>query len=174
MRGDDLHRADPQSLTQMMSAGVGDERLWAPDELGAILEHQLAAPLECDLSGLDNGLAEWLDEPGEAGDRPLGTFGDLLRHPSPPLRLLELTKEFAKARRSHPRSPLPDEIATVLYFLSIAAAMTRCGTRITRMDDHSLEYGLKWALKQPWLDDSSRGLLEEGLQAIGRSGGKTD
>jgi hypothetical protein len=174
MKHDDLDRTDPQSLTQMMSLDADGEGLWGPDELGAILEHQLAAPLECDLVGLDGGLAQWLAELNSCGDRPLRTFADLLYHPSPPPKLLELTKQFAKSRRNHPHSPLPDEVATVLYFLSIVAAMTRCGRRITRMDDSSLIYGLRWALRQPWLGDSARAILQEGLQAAGGTGPETE
>jgi len=170
MKDDDVHNSDPQSLTQMMSLDAGDEKLWSPEELGAILEHQLSAPLECDLGRLDSGLARRLREVNSAahpeGTRPLKSFRDLLSHPSPPLKLLELTKQFAKACRNNPHGPLPDEIATVLYFSSIAVAMTRCGQRITKMDDRSLEFSLNWALRQPWLDEASRGILQEGRNAI--------
>jgi hypothetical protein len=170
MKDDDLHGSDPQSLTQMMDLDAGAEKLWSPEELGAILTHQLVAPLECDLSHLDSGLALRLKQLRSTDDPPLSSFGDLLRHPSPPLNLLELTKQFAKACRNHPHSPLPDEVATVLYFLSIVVAITRCGRRITKMDDRSLEFSLNWALRQPWLDNSTRAILQEGLDAVGLSG----
>jgi len=174
MKDDDVHNSDPQSLTQMLSLDAGDEKLWSLEELGAILEHQLSAPLECDLGRLDSGLARRPRKVNSAahpeGTRPLKSFRDLLSHPSPPLRLLELTKQFAKACRNNPHGPLPDEIATVLYFLSIAVAMTRCGQRITKMDDRSLEFSLNWALRQPWLDEATRGILQEGLNALGSSG----
>ena len=170
MNDQDVHDSDPQSLTQMMNLDAGDEKLWAPEELGAILEHQLAAPLECDLSGLDSHLALRLRELNSTGDPALRTFGDLLHHPSPPLRFLELIKEFAKSCRNHPRSPLPDEVATVLYFSGIVVAMTRCAKRITKMDDRSLQYSLNWALKQSWLDEATRGILREGLDALGAAG----
>jgi hypothetical protein len=174
MKDGDIHNSDPQSLTQMLSLDAGDEKLWSPEELGAILEHQLSAPLECDLARLDRGLARCLRELNFAAHpesaRPLQSFRDLLSHPSPPLRLLELTKQFAKACRNDPQGPLPDEIATVLYFSSIVVAMTRCGQRITKMDDRSLEFSLNWALRQPWLDQATRQILLEGLSSLGPAG----
>lgn len=163
MNDSDLYSSDARSLSRMMDPQPGGGRLWEPDELGAILAHQLSAPLECDLGHLDGGLAERLQ--GAAGP-PMRTFAELLDHPHPPVELLELTKRFAKACRSDPQGPLPDEIATVLYFLSIAAALARCGRRITKMDDSSLRYSLDWALGLPWLDDSSRRLLRQGREAI--------
>jgi hypothetical protein len=167
MKEDDSYSSDPQSLTQMMNVDTGDEKLWAPEELGAILEHQLSAPLECDLSRLDSALARRLEELNSAADAPLRSFADLLHHPSPPLELLELTKQFAKTCRKHPHGPLPDEIATVLYFLSIVVAMIRCNCRITKMDDRSLAFSLNWALRQPWLDGPTRGILQQGVRALG-------
>lgn len=163
MKENNVPMDDAQSLTQMMDLEPGGPSLWKPEELGAVFEHQLSAPLECDLANRDEQLAARLEA---AGDPPIKSFQDLLHHPHPPIEVLELTKRFAKACRNHPDGPLPDEIATVLYILSIVAAMTKCGRRITRMDDQSLRYSLSWALKQPWLDDGSRRLLEEGRKSL--------
>ena len=169
MKDDEVHNSDPQSLTHMMNLDAGGQDLWGPEELGEILEHQLAAPLECDLDSLDKRLVRRLKEINSAGGTPLVSFGDLLHHPSPPVEFLELTKRFAKICRSDRHSPLPSEIATILYFSSIVVAMTKCGRRITKMDDRSVQYSLNWAIRQPWLDDSTRKILEEGLRIIGSS-----
>ena len=164
---DEAYKDDVLSLTHMMDLEPGGPSPWKPEELGPIFEHQLSAPLECDLGYLDKGLAKRLQT---VDDPPIRSFADLLGHPHPPLELLELIKRFAKACRNHPDSPLPDEIATVLYCLSIVAAITKCGRRITKMDDQSLRYSLDWALRQPWLDDSSHKLLREGRKALDPSG----
>jgi len=157
---------DPLSLTEMMSLEPGGREPWATDELRAVLEHQLSAPLLCDLDDATGELSELLEAVGAAGERPIRTFGDLLQHPHPPLGLLQRTKQFAKACRNRPDSALPDEIATVLYFMSIVAAMIKCGRRITRMDDASLRYSLDWAVRQTWLDEATHKLFKEGVAAI--------
>ena len=169
MKGREVDKDEARSLTFMMDLEGGGRRLWEPAELGAILEHQLSAPLECDLSHLEKDLARRLDELDSAPGKPIKTFADLLHHPHPPVELLELTKRFAKACRTRRDGPLPGEIATVLYFLSIAVALAKCDRRITKMDDQSLRYSLDWALKQPWLDASVRELLREGQAAIDSS-----
>jgi hypothetical protein len=97
----------------------------------------------------------------------LKSFGDLLYHPNPLPELLELAKEFAKEHRADAESPLPREVATVLYYASIAAALARCGRRITRHDDATLRKGFQWGCEQPWVDEATRGLLREGLQQVG-------
>lgn len=153
---------DAQSLTHMFDLDCDGARLWEPEELGAILEHQLAASVEYDLGRLDKDVAERLAAVNSAGGPPIDSFKDLLHHPQPPLEIVELTKRFAKACRSNPGGPLPDEVATVLYFLAIVVAMTRCRQRITGMDDQSLRHGLRWVLGQSWLDRATRELFEEG------------
>jgi len=158
----------PQSLAKMMDLGPDNHGLWEPEELGAILKHQLAAPLEFDLIGIDQsrlrGLcSHWPNSPA------LATFSDLLHHPRPPVELLKLTKDYAKASRSHPDSPLPEEVAGIVYLTSIVVAMTRCRKLITGLSVEGLSYGLSWALEQNWLDESIRKLLREGHDAL-RSG----
>ncbi len=158
----DPHTTEPQSLVHLMDLDLLGTQHWRPEELGAILAHQLAAPLVGDLRryapDLDRKLAA-------ARAR---TFGQLLFHTQPPVELLDAVKRFAKASRADPDSPLPDEIATVLYFAAIAAAMVRCGQRITHMGDEALQYGLAWVRRQAWLDPQSRALFDEASAALNR------
>ena len=153
------------SLAKMIDLGEGPQGLWSPAELGTILKHQLTAPLEFDILGVSRDqlqqLRARLSAPAE-----IRTFGDLLGHPKPPVELLELTKQFAKAGYGHADSPLPDEVAAVLYVASIVAALLRCGKRITRLGDEGIRYGVERALRQPWLDPSTRELLEAGRRWI--------
>jgi len=161
----DVSKSGSQSLAKMMDLGAGGQGMWKPEELGAILEHQLSAPLELDLIGLQRPLVERLRVARE-GNPPIQSFRDLLNHPLPPVDLLDAVKQFAKASRGCPDAPLPDEIATVFYFLSIVVALTKCGQRITHLDDQSLRHGLDWALGQSWLDDSTRRLFEAGRRSL--------
>jgi len=145
----------------MLDLGVAKEQLWEPDELGLILEHQLASPLEFDIIGMKPDQLEQLKSDWQTTP-PIETFGDLLFHPRPPVRFLELTKEFARASRGHSERPLPDEVASVVYLASIMAAFARCEKRITGLSDDGLRYGLTWALGQAWLRGPMRELFEEG------------
>jgi hypothetical protein len=160
-----IGESNTESLARLMNLEPEREGLWGPGELGEILAHQLSASLEFDLLGLDENLVhklrtEW------ASDPPIETFSDLLHHPCPPVEFLELTKQFAKASRSHPDSPLPDEVAAVLHLLSVVVARTKCDRRITGLSDEGLRFSLEWALEQSWIDDSTRSLLKEGRKAV--------
>jgi hypothetical protein len=150
----------------MMDLHTEGQPLWKPEELGAILEHQLAAPVAFDLGALDSGLNLRLQSLTPAGP-PLNSFRDLFHHPQPPLELLLLTKDFAKRCHYWPDSPIPDEIASVLYLLAIVVAMTRCHRAISRLDNKALRYSLDWALSQSWLDDSTRTLLRDSGKTLG-------
>jgi hypothetical protein len=151
----------------MMAVDGGDQGLWQPEELEAMLQHQLSAPLEFDFSYLGREATRRLDVLGSSQGPPIATFHDLLHHRSPPVKLLEITKEFAKACRTRSDRLLPNEIAAMLYLLSIVVARTRCGRRITKLEDDALRHSLDWALKQPWVDESTRELLREGDRVIG-------
>jgi RNA polymerase sigma-70 factor (ECF subfamily) len=130
-----------------------------PADAAALLRYALAAPVPLDPEATD---------PGAAGRRPR-SLGELLHHPSPLPELLEQAKDFAKENRNDPESPLTREVATVLYYAAIAAALARCGRRITRSDDEALRRGFQWCCKQPWLDEATRGLLDEGLLRLGEA-----
>ena len=143
-----------------MELGNAPARVWQAEELGAVFRHQMAAPVSVDLGAFGPGAAGKLWTLVEAGNLLLRSFRDLFQHPSPPIELLELVKDFAKLNCDRPESVLPTEIATVLYFLSIAAALVRCRRRITELSDAQLREGFAWALRQSWIDETARELLE--------------
>ncbi len=170
----DLSKSSPQSLAGMMDLGEPSHEPWGPEELAAILSHQLSAPVEFDFTYLGAEASQCARTLSPAKGPPVRSFNDLLHHTDPPVELLEWTKQFAKDCRKRPDGPLPDEIATVLYYLSIVAAMTKCRRRISRLDDSSLRYALEWALDQPWLDEPSRELFGEGCLFIDAAEPKSD
>ena len=161
-----VYDSDAQRLVSMMELDTGVQKIWQPEELGAILQHQLSAPVQFDLGSLEKGLARKLKTLSASQGLLLKSFADLLHHPHPPVELLRLTKEFAKVNRSHPDSPLPREIATVLYFAAIVVAMLRCGQRITRLGNDELREGMEWVIAQPWSDESTRSLFNEGIELL--------
>lgn len=171
-QSDETVRNQAESLTHLMDPEKLSRRFWQPDELGEILAHQLRAPLRTDLPNLPELPPRSIEGAGaEAESQPVGaalpeTFGELLAHPRPPVEWLEAVKNFAKALRAGGGAVLPEEIATVLYFAAIAAALARLGRRITSMDDASLRYSFDWALGQPWLDPATRALLADGRNLL--------
>jgi len=158
---------DRRQLASLLDMRADDaERLWKDEELGALLRHQMTAPMQVDLINLERGLALKVRSLAESLGLTLKSFGDLLAHPNPPLELLKITKDFAKACRLSPNSPMPREIASVLYFTSIAAALVRCRRRITGLTNEALAEGFRWVLSRPWLDAPTRDLTEECLQFL--------
>jgi len=162
-------RSAPERLSAVLHAADGQGRLWQPSELAAIFKHQMSAPVGVDLGVVGPALSGKLRVLCDAEGLLLRSFSDLLHHPAPPLELLELIKDFAKLHRSSAESELPNEIATALYFLSIAASLVRCGKRITRLSDEALNDGFAWLAEQAWLDESGRRLVSEARRIL--SGG---
>ena len=160
----DWSNANLRRLAGLMQ--VDEQALWGESELGAILQHQLEAPLELELR--QTGVGEWPPAGGtpSAGDAAIRTFRELLEDPQPPIELLERTKQYAKSCRSRVDGPLPEEVATVLYLAAIVAARARCGRAISRLGELALRHAVDWALGQPWLDPSVRDLLAGGRAAL--------
>jgi hypothetical protein len=159
-----VFRSDPDRLEQLFVLALEHHPDYRPEELGSILEHQLCTLVEFDLSSLDAGSQRLLQAAAACGEGGgIRTFRDLFTHHNPPIHLLQLTKNFAKSHLKHPDSPLPPEIATVLYYTSIVTAWVRLNRRISELAAADLERGLAQVAAEPWLDEELRNLLVEGL-----------
>jgi hypothetical protein len=153
-------------LAELPDRESDGQRIWAPEELGAILQHQMSTPLRVDLIGMERAIAARVKNLATAQGLLLKSLGDLLHHPNPPIELLKLTKDFAKACRLSPESSLPGEVATVLYFACILVARTRCRQKISALSDEQLQEGIAWVLESPWLDKATRKLFEAGKRRL--------
>lgn len=149
-----LSDRDPQQLSKIMDFD-DTESPWQAHEMGAVLRHQLAAPM---VFGPEDGA--W------GSSRAPATFGELLSRTDPPLPLLKLMKDFARTHTIQPHSPIPREIAMVLYFAAILAALVRHGARISGLDDEPLRKGVLAVLENDWLDEPTRTLLTQGLRQL--------
>jgi hypothetical protein len=150
------------SLARMMDAG-GVE--FEESELDRMLAHQLAAPLQLDMELASGALSQKLDAYRASGGSVPARFGDLLFAQNPPVELLDLVKQFAKANKAHPSAALR-KIATVVYYASIVAAWLRCGRRISALDDHALAGGCRWVLEQSWIDPKTAALFGQGTKLL--------
>lgn len=159
---EDLARqATPEQLAELLAQTASPAHPWRPGELGALLRHQLAAPVEVSLENLPPDLAWQLKGLSDAEGLLLKSYADLFAHPRPPLALLRLVKEFAKAAEAAPAGPLPREVGRVLYYASIAAALARWNERITGLDEAALRQGFEWVQEQPWVDAGTRELIAQ-------------
>ncbi len=163
-----LNSTNGRDLSELMTAGRDARPLWSVDELGAILEHQLNSSLLFDLGAFSREAEASLSGSRGAAGTP-ETFGQLLLHPRPPPELLVFVKDFGRGHRTDPASPLPKEIATVLYYGAIAAALTRRGTKISQLGDADLLAGLKWCASRPWMTAPIRELFLECVERLGAS-----
>ncbi|MEF8788136.1 MAG: hypothetical protein V5A84_03620 [Planctomycetota bacterium] len=121
-------------------------------EAGAELSCVLSTPLT---ERLPSGRPHWqtaLDELCRKQDPPIRTVRDLLLHPSPPVGVLIILKNAAKASRNSPEGPLSDRASTALYLAAIGIAWLRCRELITTLDIQSLDENLSWAARQSWDD----------------------
>jgi hypothetical protein len=155
----DIQQTDPKLLSRMLGAPEEPEA-WRPEDLAAMLRHQLAANLSQDMEAALPGAR--VTELARRGEPAIATFADLLFHPRPPLELLTMLKDFAKvggggAEDAQP--VLPRELASVFYFGAIALVTKHWGKAITSLPPERVEAGLLWTLRQSWLDDATRSLL---------------
>ena len=163
-------KSHAKELAELMAGGWEDARLWRPEELAAIFRHQMSAPMLLDLGSFDAATAARLKTLSDAQGLLLKSFADLIHHPAPPLELLHLVKNFAKSNIDHPDSGLPGEIASALYYSSIAAALVHLDARISQLADADLLRGFRWLEEQPWLDDKTKALLAQAKKKLSDCG----
>jgi hypothetical protein len=161
-----LFKGRARQLSALMASGEEHAPLWRPEELAAMFRHQMSAPVLMDLGSFDPRTASQLKALTAAQGLLLSSFAELFNHANPPLQLLQMVKDFAKTNLDHPESGLPREIATALYYASIAAALVRLDKRISKLPDADLQRGLRLTQQQPWLDERTRSLLAEALKKI--------
>ncbi|HZK79959.1 MAG TPA: hypothetical protein VFC46_02810 [Humisphaera sp.] len=154
------------SLFDLDDAERLTNRAWREQELGAVMRHQLASPVQFDLQAMAGPAAGRLQALCAAEGLLVKSFNDLLFHPHPPVELLEMTKRFAKASHGHPDAIMPRDVALLLYYSSILVARMRGGKRITGLVDSELAEGVRWALERTWIDEPMRRMLSEGLEKI--------
>lgn len=137
-------RSDPKTLVRMLEIDDSTQREWRDAEVGAMLKHQLAAPIATELK-LTPARRD------ELAKLKITTFADLIDAPTaPPLWALEETKQFAKLNLGQIEGPLR-QVATVLYYTAIAVALARHQKRITDLNADQLKSGLAWVKGQAWI-----------------------
>ena len=152
-----LRGTGPQVLGELLRLGSRSCPLCDDRELAEALPRQLDTPTEF--------------EPVDEGSGPItASISQVLFGPCTQAGLLAQIRQFAKAHRTHPYSPMPVEVATVIYLASAAAGL-RSSRQISELDDESLAESLDWAIHQAWVPPSLRDLLRDAAARLGRSEG---
>jgi hypothetical protein len=146
-----------------LSDGVQPD--WLPEELAAILRHQLNAPLHVDLAALVPEVLRELQCGGVSDEQLNQRFGELLLSRTPSLDLLQAIRRLVKRIDGNDSGVgVPREIGWVIYLAAVLAARVRLNQKIGSADDPTLRGWTDWAMQQTWLDESLRPLLTEGRQ----------
>lgn len=141
-----------------LSAGT-----WTEADLPDIWQHQLAVPVSNELVAVDPAwglLFSTLPVP------PDSRFVLIFSNPLPPLRLLELVKEYAKAHLNPEQSLLPLPIARALFVATVVRARVDHGARISTMSDRQLQAFGEALVRSEWLDASSRDRIADWMRQI--------
>lgn len=156
------HLQFPPEVMALLNPGPAETH-----DLAAVLRHVLTAPVWSETGDLAPVLVDRLRSVG--GDNGLirKSFLDLLQHPNPGLDLLVIVKEYAKHNRIDPDSPLPREVAIVLYYTVIATALVRCSERISDLENFELSNGWNWVVSLPWVDTELKTLCRAASTALG-------
>ena len=150
-------RSEARRLSRIVNLDEATPDDWSQQDQAAMLRHQMSAPLEFDLGSLEPKRS-WARERykvlNEAAALGIRTFQDLFRHPRPPLAVLRITKDFFKVRAGPADERRPEqEVAYLMYLLSISAARVRTGQAITSLSDSELLRGVEWAASRKWADE---------------------
>lgn len=146
-----------ESLAQLLALAQPETDPWTEEELGAILQAQLAQPLPPVAARREHS----------PGDQPSArTLGDLFRLPAPPLAMLRLIKDQMKADRRRPNPACPERIAYAIYYLCIAAALVRCQTKISTLGSDQLLKAFAQFAGEAWMDKHLQTLLQEAITAL--------
>jgi hypothetical protein len=160
----------PEQISKLLQLDQATPEQWRPEDLRAMVRHQMSAPLEFDLgtvklSQLDQKTgAESLTD---AARSDIKSFGDLLQSDRPPLELLKLSQKFFKQNvAASSKGSMEQKIAYLFYLLSIVAARTRLEVKTSKLSDKELLNGIQSMVNGTWIDDQVRELLEDGRRRI--------
>ncbi len=161
--------SDSALAIRLLSDDDVSTSVWAEHELASVFAHQLSIRLNDLFADTPTVPATNFLDNARQLTPPIITLGELLLHPHPPLELLRAVKGLARSSTSGHTSTIAAEVASVVYFAAIAAALVHCGQRITRSDNKTLLEGFRVALERPWLTEPVAQSFQTAVEQLGRS-----
>jgi hypothetical protein len=167
---DMLTSSTPEQVSKLFQLDQATPEQWRPEDLRAMVRHQMSAPLEFDLGTVKLSQLEQktaAESLTDAARSDIKSFGDLLSTDRPPLELLRLSQKFFKQNVASSSKGSPEQrIAYLFYLLSIVAARTRLKVKTSKLSDMELLNGIQSMVNRTWIDDRVRALLEDGRRRI--------
>lgn len=134
---------------------------WCDEDLSQMLAEQLdLSPAEFARQSM--GASEFREKAEQTCPR---TLAELFFSSRPSLYWLRRVKDAAKVSTEHPRQPLPNELALVLYTTAIAVAELRLNEKISHLEDKRRITALKLCSGTRWVDDRIRQICHAALDA---------
>ncbi len=153
---DRIYQSDPVSLAELIRSCSGNEQ-WTSHDLELLWQDFLNLPVA--VLGLDELVDIQMQSTG-------GSLGQLVSEQSLPLSLCEKYKTVGKHLARGENDNVPRELGSALYYLCIAAGMTRYDRRLTELSDNELISGFNWMLEQNWLDQATHQVITAAHQIV--------
>jgi hypothetical protein len=142
------------------------ERSETPISTREVLDELLGAAQLFELVEIPPSLAARLRMAMTTFGSVTATLQDVLRHSDPGIDILTLIKDMAKHQRTSVDRTVPETVATVLYYVTIARSLTLYNRRISSAGDLTLRKGFIWIVDQTWLDDWLIEIARDGLRVL--------
>jgi WD40 repeat protein len=155
----------PAAFADLLAGENLPEHVWADADREAVFRHQMGAPVRLELGALEPSRQALVRNLLDADPSLLASLRGLLERRDAPIEVLMLVKAFARSMAVHPDATLPQDVAAAIYALTILAAR-RDGHPLTRLSDDQLRSMAQWVRTQPWIDDSARRLVEQGVGEV--------
>jgi hypothetical protein len=172
---DNFLRTNSSGLATLLSASTPCD-FRSPEELRESLVHLFSIPIESALNQLPRNLAATLRQTASeervasaAQEAGIGTFGELFRHPRPPLGLLRFAKNFGKGI-CRGKCVWPRKVGEVLNYASYAAALMVWNERIGNLGRDDLQKGFRQLAERRWVDEALKALFKESGEKLLRRG----
>ncbi|HKD38496.1 MAG TPA: sigma-70 family RNA polymerase sigma factor, partial [Pirellulales bacterium] len=151
-----LHESKPSLLARLFGVEESREAVWEPFDYENMLSRLLKAPLADALPGIDHRtIAAAVQSLPDATPATLTLFG-VFADSAPPIDLLRAIKDWSRRSTRSKDSPLPLDVASLLYFASIAAAQVRRGEWISKLDPAIFHRGVEMFLAESWVGEPVR------------------
>ena len=156
-----LDESNPSLLARLF--GVDDDRdaVWESFDLKNLLARLLTTPLAEALPGIDHRAITAAARSVRGATPGSLTLSEVFAHSRPSVELLREIKDWARRTTGAKDPPLPLELASLLYFASIASARLRRGQRISSLDPSLIRQGLEMLLARPWLGEPFQTLFRQ-------------